>query len=84
MKNGIVITAAILLLCFFFFLGYQWAAKELKKEKAEWIQTERELIRKELIEKAKKNYEDYMRLNGIDSMDYNQRVEWLMSNSAYE
>lgn len=84
MKNSIVITAAIILLCFFFFLGYHWAKKELKKDNEEWRKGQKEIIRLQLIEKAKRNYEIHLRINGIDSMDYDQRVEWLMSNSAYE
>jgi hypothetical protein len=68
----------------FAFLGYWFAEKEFKKDKETWIHTQRESIRQELIEKAKRNYEEHIRINGIDSMDYDQRVEWLMSNSAYE
>jgi uncharacterized protein YneF (UPF0154 family) len=68
----------------FAFIGYWFAEKEFKKEKIEWQTAERESIRKELIYKARKNYENYIRINGIDSMDYDRRAEWLMSNSAYE
>lgn len=78
----------ILLAALFAFIGYWFAEKEfkkeLKKEKSEWIQSERETIRQELILKAKRNYENHLRTHGIDSMDYDQRAEWLMSNSAYE
>lgn len=82
MKN-LIAFALLVIIAFFFFLGYHWANNENEKEKKEWQKTERETIRKELIEKAKKNYEDYLRTHGIDTMDYDQRAEWLMSNSAY-
>lgn len=85
-KDMIKFLIALFIICalFFAFLGYWFAEKEFKKDKAEWIKTEREAIRQELIVKAKRNYENYLRTHGIDSMDYDQRAEWLMSNSPYE
>ena len=76
---AIVIVAALCLL-----IGYNWAMMQERAERDEWRTRTKEEIREELKLKAKKNYEDYIRSHGIDSMDVYERVDWLMSNSAYD
>lgn len=83
MKNLIAL-AVFLVLAFFFFLGYHWARKDYERDMEQWREKTKTEIREELKAKAKKNYENYIRINGIDSMSYAERVEWFMSNSAYE
>ena len=67
----------------FAFLGYWFAEKEFKKDKETWINTQRETIKEELKKEAEKNYEIYLRDHGIDSADYQHKLEWLLSNSPY-
>jgi Tfp pilus assembly protein PilO len=83
-NKAITIFTAIILAGIFIFLGYQWAMKAERAERDEWRVRTKEEIREELKLKAKKNYEDYIRRHGIDSMDVYERVDWLMSNSAYD
>lgn len=79
--NKLCIMCAIVLVCFSFYLGYHFGKRECSGKMRERAIID---IRNELKQRAKKNYEDYLRQHGIDTMSYRERIEWFMSNSAYE